>query len=255
MNLPVAPRGASLSLTGVERSFGETGLVLNPIDLQITSGEFVALLGPSGCGKSTLLRILAGLDQPDRGRMTVESHGRQFFRAFVFQDATLVPWRDVLANVALPLELIGRSPREARQQALMALDRVGLADAAKRLPMQLSGGMRMRVSLARAMVTEPSLLLLDEPFAALDEDSRHSLQDELRRLWQQLGMTVVFVTHAVAEAAYLATRTLVLSSRPARITLDRSSKLSGERGMAMRTSTAYLHEMEAIYAAVRGGQS
>lgn len=255
MKLPSLYPGASLSLSRVERRFGETGLVLSPLDLRIASGEFVALLGPSGCGKSTLLRILAGLDQPDQGEMKVEEHGRRFFRGFVFQDATLVPWRSVLSNVALPLELIGRSVRESRAQALDALARVGLADAAARFPMQLSGGMRMRVSLARALVTQPSLLLLDEPFAALDEESRHSLQDELYRQWRNLGMTVVFVTHAVAEAAYLATRTIVFSSRPARIILDRRSELTGERSLALRTSTAYMQEMEAIYAAVRRGQS
>jgi NitT/TauT family transport system ATP-binding protein len=242
-------------LTAVERSFPETGPVLRPIDLVVASGELVALLGPSGCGKSTLLRLLAGLDAPDGGSIATEEHGRRFYRSFVFQDATLIPWRSVLSNVALPLELIGRPVAEARERALMALSRVGLADAAARRPGQLSGGMRMRVSVARALVTEPTLLLLDEPFAALDEQARHGLQDELHRLWRALGMTIVFVTHSVAEAAYLATRTIVLSPRPARVLLDRRSELGEERGLAVRTDACYMREMQAIYVAFQGAHA
>jgi NitT/TauT family transport system ATP-binding protein len=242
-------------LTAVERSFPETGPVLRPIDLAVASGELVALLGPSGCGKSTLLRLLAGLDAPDGGSIAIQEHGQRFYRSFVFQDATLIPWRSVLSNVALPLELTGRPVAEARERALAALRRVGLADAAARRPGQLSGGMRMRVSVARALVTEPTLLLLDEPFAALDEQARHGLQDELHRLWRALGMTIVFVTHSVAEAAYLATRTIVLSPRPARVLLDRRSELGEERGLAVRTDARYMREMQAIYAALEGAHA
>lgn len=245
------PLGARLNFRGVQRRFSGTGLVVDDVSLDIRPGEFVALLGPSGCGKSTLLRLAAGLDRPDHGDIAIESFGRRFFRSFVFQDAHLLPWRTVLENVALPLELIGGSRKEARFQAESALERVGLKDALERHPLQLSGGMKMRVSLARALVTQPTLLLLDEPFAALDEGTRHRLQEDLRHLWRTLRMTVLFVTHSVSEAVFLADRTLVFSPRPARIRMDHTVALPLERPRAIRLEPQFMDEMKAVYAAFR----
>ena len=184
------------------------------------SGNFVALLGPSGCGKSTLLRLIAGLDQPDRGRIVWDQTPLPV--GYVFQDATLLPWASALDNVRLPLRLAGQDGQAA---ARAALARVGLAGFEAARPRQLSGGMRMRVSLARSLVTAPRLLLLDEPFAALDEFTRHALQDDLRRLWQAEGCSIVFVTHSIYEAAYLARRIVVMSPRPGRVVAEIGSRL------------------------------
>jgi len=255
-------------VSGVRRAFvGDDGEVvaIEGIDLDIAQGSFVALLGPSGCGKSTLLRMIAGLDRPDAGSIAVTraasagagvgdaSAGRAPI-AYVFQDAHLLPWRSVLDNAALPLELSGVPGPERRAAAERALRDVGLGDAAARMPAELSGGMRMRVSLARALVTRPELLLLDEPFAALDEITRARLDDQLRALWAELGMTVIFVTHSITEAAYLAERAVVLSARPARIVADRALDLPAERGASLRVETAFAREVRALQEALeRGG--
>ena len=253
--------GIAVSLRGVRRTFrgdGEPVEAIAGVDLDVAPGEFLALLGPSGCGKSTLLRIVAGLDRQDAGEVLLEgraadSRGRSV--AFVFQDAHLLPWRDVLANVALPLELIGRPAPARREAALAAVEAVGLADAARRFPAQLSGGMRMRVSLARALVTRPRLLLLDEPFAALDEITRQSLDDQLRALWAATGATVLFVTHSIAEAAFLAERAVVLSRRPARVVLAHALDLPTERGAALRAEPRFAREMGVLYEALRRGEA
>jgi NitT/TauT family transport system ATP-binding protein len=243
----------AIALEGVHRTFqSEAGGVvpaLAGIDLEVAGGDFVALLGPSGCGKSTLLRLVAGLDHPQRGvvRRADERVG------MVFQDAHLLPWRDVLGNVALPLELLGRAAAERARLAEAAIARVGLGDAARRYPAELSGGMRMRASLARALVTEPRLLLLDEPFAALDELTRMALDDELRRLWREAGLTVLFVTHSIAEAAYLAERVVVLSRRPARVVLDHAVALGGTRHAALRGEPAFARELGVLQDALRRG--
>ena len=246
---------AAIELAGVHRLFrsdreGEVA-ALAGIDLAIDAGSFVALLGPSGCGKSTLLRVIAGLDFPDRGELRrAEPHARV---AMVFQDAHLLPWRDVLANTELPLELAGQSAAERRAAAESALARVGLSDAMRRYPAELSGGMRMRASLARALVTKPQLLLLDEPFAALDELTRMALDDALRRLWRESGLTVVFVTHSIAEAAYLAQRVVVLSRRPARIVLDRAVALPEARRAELRADPGFAREIGILQDALRRG--
>ena len=234
--------GASLSLRDVSRSFPETGRVLDGLDLEIAAGDFVALLGPSGCGKSSLLRIAAGLDQPDEGVAKATGGGA---RGFVFQDPCLLPWRTALENCALPLQLAGSSRGESAAAARAALTRVGLGDAVDRYPAQLSGGMRMRASVARALARSPSLLLLDEPFAALDEPSRHALQADLRELWERERMTILFVTHSVAEAAFLAERTVGFSARPARVIFDHRSRLKGPR---VRWSPEAAEETKFIYA-------
>jgi NitT/TauT family transport system ATP-binding protein len=246
---------AAVELVGVHRLFrsereGEVQ-ALAGIDLAVETGSFVALLGPSGCGKSTLLRVIAGLDSPDRGELRRNEPDARI--AMVFQDAHLLPWRDVRANAELPLELLGQPAAERRAAAEEALARVGLADAMRRYPAELSGGMRMRASLARALVTQPRLLLLDEPFAALDELTRMALDDELRRLWRESGLSVVFVTHSIAEAAYLAQRVVVLSRRPARIVLDRTIALPEARDASLRADPAFARETGVLQDALRRG--
>jgi NitT/TauT family transport system ATP-binding protein len=230
--------------------------VLKDIDLVLGAGSFVALLGPSGCGKSTLLRFISGLDAPSSGSISLSSGdpspvARRPRLAFVFQDAQLLPWRSVLDNVALPLELQGVSRPEARDRARAPLADVELSDVHERYPDQLSGGMRMRVSIARALVTDPEILLLDEPFAAVDELTRQRLDERLRTLWLTRRMTVVFVTHALAEAAFLADRALVMSRRPGRIVLDHALVLPAERSLDLRTNLAFVEQTAILYHALQ----
>ncbi|GGJ12749.1 nitrate/sulfonate/bicarbonate ABC transporter ATP-binding protein [Alicyclobacillus cellulosilyticus] len=206
---------------------GETW-ALRDVNLTVREGEFVSLLGPSGCGKSTILRTIAGLQTVTSGSVEVlgspagELFNRRGELSFVFQEPTLMPWRSVLANVALPLELMGVPKRERLSRAMEMLAMVGLDSVANKLPRQLSGGMKMRVSIARALVSNPKLLLLDEPFAALDEITRERLQEELLRLWQRFGMTVVFVTHNVFEAVYLSSRVVVMQANPGTVRAELS---------------------------------
>ena len=268
--LPTAPPttnpvGTRVVVRDVRRTF-DTGVVaLDGISLDVPPGQFVAILGPSGCGKSTLLRLVAGLDAPDSGSLEVRhpqftgtsSESRQSPRAdiaYVFQDAHLLPWRTVLRNVELPLEIMRVSKQARRERAREALARVGLADAADRYPAQLSGCMRMLVSLARALVTGPKLLLLDEPFAALDEITRQHLDEQLRELWAGSGLTVIFVTHSTAEAVFLAERAVVLSRRPGRVVADHAIDLPATREAAVRATPAFARETREIYEALeRGG--
>ena len=257
--------GISVSLRDVRRSFRSpaegTVEAVAGIDLSVAPGEFVALLGPSGCGKSTLLRILAGLDRQDAGAVLVDGQPPDLRPgsptrtpiAYVFQDAHLLPWRDVLGNVALPLELLGQPAARRQAAARRAVEQVGLADAVRRTPAQLSGGMRMRVSLARALVTGPRLLLLDEPFAALDEISRQGLDDQLRALWVTTGMTVLFVTHSIAEATFLAERAVVLSRRPARVVLEHRLELPAQRDAGLRADPRFARETGVLQDALRRG--
>jgi NitT/TauT family transport system ATP-binding protein len=240
--------GASISLRGIRRHFPNGVQALSPIDLVINAGEFVSLLGPSGCGKSTLLRIIAGLDRPTSG--VIDSASPSI--AYVFQDATLLPWRSVLRNVTLPLELQRMDKAKRLDRAADVLRQVGLADATDRYPAQLSGGMRMRVSLARALVTNPSLLLLDEPFAALDEITRQHLDDQLRALWLSRRMTVVFVTHSTVEAAFLAERAIVLSARPGRIVLDQPIDLPLQRPPEIRSDSHFAAQTRLLFDALAG---
>ena len=252
---PATGNGVAVTARDVSRVFDNGVAAIERLELAITAGEFVAILGPSGCGKSTLLRLIARLDEPTKGSVTLGDGGNQSdIRdkvAYVFQDAHLLPWRNVLRNVALPLELRGVSRRERIAAAEAAIERVGLSDAAKRYPAQLSGGMRMRVSLARALVVKPRLLLLDEPFAALDELTRQALDEQLRQLWEDTGATVLFVTHSVTEAVFLANRAVVLSPRPARIALDRAMTLPAKRDLALRTSEPFMAEARVLYEALR----
>ena len=203
-------------LRGVSKIFTTGTQALAAIDLDVRGGEILTLLGPSGCGKSTILRLIAGLDRPTGG--TVDAAlDRRADLGFVFQDATLMPWASVARNVFLPLRLRGMTWPAARPRVIAALERVGLAAFADAYPRELSGGMKMRVSIARALVTTPKLLLMDEPFAALDELARFRLDDDLLALRRDAGVTVVFVTHSVFESVYLSDRIAVLSGRPAHI--------------------------------------
>jgi NitT/TauT family transport system ATP-binding protein len=226
-----------LRLEGIGRTFAGGTVALEGIDLAVAQGEFLVLLGPSGCGKSTLLRLIAGLDAPDRGKVNWDGGAPGAGQiGFVFQDPVLMPWASALDNVLLPLRLRGeREGAQARAQA--ALAQVGLEGFAGARPGTLSGGMRMRVSIARALVSRPRVLLMDEPFAALDEFTRHRLQDECLALTQKLGCTTLFVTHSLYEAAYLASRVVILSPRPGRVAAELAGAVAGER---QRSGEAFL---------------
>ena len=212
----------NLLLKDVSKQFDSTGVVLSAIDLTIDSGQFVTVLGPSGCGKSTLLRLLAGLEHADAGTISFDGAGSapRESLGYVFQEPRLLSWRTAAANVRLPLEIEGVPVSEHEEKIVDALALVGLQDFAGTYPDELSGGMRMRVSVARALVTSPRLLLLDEPFGALDEITRQKLNDELMALWLTRQWTTIFVTHNVFEAVYLSQRIIVLSRKPGEIVAD-----------------------------------
>jgi NitT/TauT family transport system ATP-binding protein len=235
--------GLIASLSGIEVDYAR-GRVLGPVDLALAPGEIVALVGPSGCGKSTALRLLAGLEAPTRGTVT-RATGRGE-TSVVFQAPTLAPWMNAAANVALPLELAGTPARAARAQAIEALAKVGLAGAETARPAQLSGGMAMRASLARALVTRPRLLLLDEPFAALDEITRRTLADDVLALVGELSPAVVFVTHNVEEAVYMAHRVVVMSPGPGRIAGEITVDGPTVRPPGFRTTAAFRETAEAV---------
>jgi NitT/TauT family transport system ATP-binding protein len=218
---------------------------LSNIDLRIEEGEFVALIGPSGCGKTTLLRVIADLEQISAGAVLVNGvspHDARMARAYgyVFQAPALFPWRTVLANVMLPLQIQGRDAAKSRLSAMEQLARVGLSGFEKKYPWQLSGGMQQRASIARALAFEPRILMMDEPFGALDEITRDRLNEQLQQLWQKERRTVVFVTHSIAEAVYLSTRIVVMSPRPGRIVKVIESPLPDERHLGLRDTPAFM---------------
>ncbi|MBU1305885.1 MAG: ABC transporter ATP-binding protein [Alphaproteobacteria bacterium] len=229
----------------VSKVFSNGTLALKGMTLDVQAGEFISLLGPSGCGKSTALRIIAGLGAPSSGSIDwpsskINSKGLpEGDVGFVFQDPTLMPWATVFDNVYLPLKLRGVTRAAAREAVMDNLAAVGLADFARSFPRELSGGMRMRVSIARAMVTRPKLLLMDEPFAALDEITRQKLNDDVLRLWQQHGVTVIFVTHSVYESAYLSSRIVVMRARPGQVFADMKISQPAGRDNAYRVSEGY----------------
>ena len=231
-------------LDAVEVTYPGRGPALGPFNLAVEAGEIVALVGPSGCGKSTALRLLAGLEPPTRGQVT-RTAGRGE-TSVVFQAPTLAPWLSAEANVALPLELAGVARSEARARARRALERVGLAGALAARPAQLSGGMAMRASLARALVTAPRLLLLDEPFAALDEITRRRLADDLLSIWAEARPAIVFVTHNVEEAVYTAGRVVVMTGGPGRFAGETAIEAPTPRPAGFRTTPAFRAAAEAI---------
>jgi NitT/TauT family transport system ATP-binding protein len=237
------PAGSAVSLRQVTKTYDNGVAALGPIDLDVRRGEFVSLLGPSGCGKSTALRLIAGLNAATSGtvvvaRPTVTASGGHPV-GFVFQEPTLMPWATVRENVRLPLKLAHVPFSAAKARADDALAQVGLSEFAGAYPRELSGGMKMRVSLARALVTDPDILLMDEPFAALDEITRFRLNNDLLALWRNLRKTVIFVTHSVFESVYLSQRVLVMTSRPGRIAAEIGVETTEPRGEDFRTSADY----------------
>jgi NitT/TauT family transport system ATP-binding protein len=253
--------GLAVRLRAATKVYDNGVAALGPLDLDVTKGEFVSLLGPSGCGKSTALRLIAGLGAPSAGTVNVS---RRATRAdgrhpigFVFQEPTLMPWANVRQNVRLPLKLSHAPPAEADSRIEQALSQVGLADFADAYPRELSGGMKMRVSLARALVTDPDILLLDEPFAALDEITRFRLNNDLLDLWRNLHKTVIFVTHSVFESVYLSQRVIVMTARPGRLAAEFRIATAAPRGEAFRTSAeyaAYCREVSRALAPSYSGQ-
>jgi NitT/TauT family transport system ATP-binding protein len=234
--------GPLVSLRGVRKAFASGTMALDGLDLAIGQHEFLSILGPSGCGKSTALRLIAGLIKPSAGaidwpsdKLTEETGAI----GFVFQEPTLMPWATVADNVRLPLVLKSAPKREADRSVAEALEMVGLAGFARAYPRELSGGMKMRVSIARAIVTQPCLLLMDEPFAALDEITRLKLNDDLLELWRAQSWTVVFVTHSMFESVYLSQRVAVMTARPGRIAREIAIDVPYPRDAAFRTSKPY----------------
>ena len=239
-------------MRSVSKLFSNGTQALTDVSLTVRPGEFVSLLGPSGCGKSTALRIIAGLGGVSSGSIDwpstrINPNGRpESDISFVFQEPTLLPWRNVFDNVYLPLQLKGRSRKSATPVVDDALRTVGLTEFRKAFPRELSGGMKMRVSIARAMVTRPKLLLMDEPFAALDEITRQRLNDDVLQLWAETGVSVVFVTHSVFESAYLSTRIVVMKARPGRIHEDFEVNQGAVRDEEFRTSESYRMTCERV---------
>lgn len=247
-----------IELNGVEKSFSTGAKVLSGIDLIVRRGEFVTLLGSSGCGKSTILRLISGLIPVTTGSITVNGMTPANARAlvsFIFQDATLLPWCTVERNVGLGLEL-EHAARDRRAGAVQKmLEMVGLEQVARHYPRQLSGGMKMRVSIARALIMRPRIVLMDEPFAALDEMTRDRLNEELLRLHAEQKWTTVFVTHSVAEAVFLSSRIVVLAPHPGRIAHVVANDLNYPRSAALRTSSAFEQQVGHVARLLRGTHS
>jgi NitT/TauT family transport system ATP-binding protein len=235
--------GLAVRLRAVTKAYDNGVMALGPLDLDVAKGEFISLLGPSGCGKSTALRLIAGLAAASSGTVNVShraarADGRHPI-GFVFQEPTLMPWASVRENVRLPLKLAHAAAADSNRRIENALAQVGLSEFADAYPRELSGGMKMRVSLARALVTDPDTLLLDEPFAALDEITRFRLNNDLLDLWRKLNKTIIFVTHSVFESVYLSQRVLVMTARPGRLANEFRITTAEPRGEAFRTSAEY----------------
>ncbi|WP_353475760.1 ABC transporter ATP-binding protein (plasmid) [Salipiger sp. H15] len=258
MPLDTSAQGAAqIEMSHVFKRFDNGTLALQDMDLTIRQGEFVSLLGPSGCGKSTALRMISGLLAPSSGQITVNGHApgkgvQGGDVSFVFQEPTLMPWATVFDNVYLPLKLRGLSRKQAEPQVREALEMVGLAKFGASYPRELSGGMKMRVSIARAMVTKPKLLLMDEPFAALDEMTRFKLNNDVLNLWRRNGLTVIFVTHSVFESVYLSSRVVVMAPRPGRVVHDIALPDASTRDEHYRTTPQYAETCRLVSDALEG---
>jgi NitT/TauT family transport system ATP-binding protein len=239
----------TIEISGLSLAYAQDGTVvkiLDRLDLKVARGEFIAIVGPSGVGKSTLLRVLMGLARPSSGTVrVVPDKSADRAMALVFQDARLLPWRRALANAAFGLEKLGLARHVRDERALAALRSVGLADFARRFPSQLSGGQRQRVALARALAVRPAILLMDEPFSALDALTRQALQDELVRIWQQFNKTVLFVTHDIDEAVYLADRVVALGGRPGEVKASLAINIPRPRSRADQALRAYVEKVQA----------
>ena len=227
-----------VSCHGLSKRFSNGTVALDGVTLDVCEHQFLSLLGPSGCGKSTLLRLIAGLIEPSSGTIQRSGQGEDGL-SFVFQEPTLMPWATALANVELPLKLAGVAAAERRKRSETALEQVGLGDSLNAYPRELSGGMKMRVSIARALVTRPKVLLMDEPFAALDEITRFRLNNDLLDLWRRENFTVVFVTHSVFESVFLSQRIAVMAARPGRIVEELDVAAPYPRPADYRTSPTY----------------
>ena len=251
---PAPERPPLLSMQGVDKVFGADVVALKGMSLDIREGDFISLLGPSGCGKSTALRLISGLMPPTVGRIDWHGGYTTGDLGVVFQEPTLMPWATVAQNVWLPLRLRGKSYAAVKDEVSEALDLVGLAGFLDAYPRELSGGMKMRVSIARAMVTHPRLILMDEPFAALDEITRFKLNDDLLALKARIGCTVVFVTHSVFESVFLSDRIVVMAARPGRVIRELAVDEPYPRHEEFRTSAAYAAQCraasEALHAAM-----
>jgi NitT/TauT family transport system ATP-binding protein len=258
-----APGQVAIEIRGLSLTFqtADTPVVaLSDIDLSIRRGEFVSFIGPSGCGKTTLMRVIADLAAPTSGQISVNGVSPETARlnrayGYVFQAPALYAWRNVLRNVMLPLEVMGMPTEERKTRAAKYLGMVGLGGFERKFPWQLSGGMQQRVSIARALAFEPDLLLMDEPFGALDEITRDHLNEQLLGLWHQTGKTVVFVTHSISEAVFLSNRIVVMSPRPGRILEVVDSNLPADRGLDARETPAFLEVAHRVRQALRAGHS
>ncbi len=237
----------SVAFSNVSKSYEGSGEIIHDLSLNIRQGEFVSILGPSGSGKTTILKLAAGLIQPDKGSIKTSLGGQRTGRGYVFQDAHLMPWKNVGENVELPLKILGTPASEREGAVARALDLVGLQTSASLMPDELSGGMKMRVSLARALVSNPKLLLLDEPFSALDEFTRYHLGEELRRIWLEKKFTVLFVTHSVSEATFISDRVCIFSDKPMKIVGDVNINLGGLRENRLRVDARFSEELRKVY--------
>jgi NitT/TauT family transport system ATP-binding protein len=260
--LETAPsRDAVIAMYGLNMVFrgrGSETVALKDADLEVRDGEFISLIGPSGCGKTTLLRLIADLETPTSGELLVAGKTPRQARlareyGYVFQAPVLYEWRTVLGNVMLPLEIMNFSRGERRERAARLLDMVGLGDFHRQYPWQLSGGMQQRVSIARALAFDPKLLLMDEPFGALDEITREAMNLELLRLWRETGKTVVFVTHSIAEAVFLSSRVVVMTPRPGKIETVVEVDLPYPRGVKTRESRRFFDLTTLVREALRRG--
>jgi ABC-type nitrate/sulfonate/bicarbonate transport system ATPase subunit len=258
---PVAPGRArgedKLVIAGVSKRFGQgpdAVQALEPVDLAVAAGDFVCIVGPSGCGKSTLLNIVAGFEQPTTGQVTLDGraiHAPGPERGVVFQQGALFTWMTVLENVAFGPRALGKAPAEARAIASRYLDLVGLSGFAQRYPYELSGGMQQRVGIARALANEPQVLLMDEPFAALDQQTRELLQEEIKAIWRRTGKTILWITHSIDEALVLATHVVVMTARPGRIKAAFASTFSRDSDPLVATTATFADAKRTVYGLLR----